>query len=228
VSFSFTRTATQLAAMVLRKIRVLEPGVTATSAMNDVLFEAIDLRLKESHRLGIVWRNTTRNTLSATTSLVSLSASTDVLFPIACMVVDGGRDEPLEIISLRQYAQIDSKTETGVPQKIVHNGGAEFKLWPVPASDTTVKIFYESIADDVSSASAPDVDVAMLRWMKDLIAYDVADDFGVPEERIARFEREAMRAEVNIRRLNAPQVDYQDVCVDDYSPRGSTETDYGA
>lgn len=228
MSFSFTRTGLQLANMVLRKLGVLERGVTAASVDTDVVYEAIDLRLKEMHRLGIVWRNTTRNTLSVTASLVSLSASTDVLFPIACMVVDSSRDEPLEIINLRQYAQINDKTQSGVPEKIVHNGGSEFKLWPVPASDTTIKIFYESFADDVSSASAPDLDVSMLRWMKDIIAYDVADDFRVSSQRIARFKQEAMEAEINIRRLNAPQVDYADVCVDDYTPRGSTETDYGA
>jgi hypothetical protein len=228
MSFSFTRTRLQLADMVLRKLGVLERGVTAASADTDVVYEAIDLRLKEMHRLGIVWRNTTRNTLSATTSVVSLSASTDVLFPISCMVVDGSRDEPLELINLRQYAQITNKTESGVPQKIVHNGGAEFKVWPVPTSDTTIKVFYEAFADDTTAGSAPDVDVSMLRWLKDIIAYDVADDFRVAQPRIMRFKQEAHEAEINIRRLNAPQVDYSDVCVDDYTPRGSTETDYGA
>jgi hypothetical protein len=228
MSFSFTRTRLQLADMVLRKLGVLERGVTAASADTDVVYEAIDLRLKEMHRLGIVWRNTTRNTLSATTSVVSLSASTDVLFPISCMVVDGSRDEPLELINLRQYAQIPNKAESGVPQKIVHNGGAEFKVWPVPTSDTTIKVFYEAFADDTTAGSAPDVDVSMLRWLKDIIAYDVADDFRVAQPRIMRFKQEAHEAEINIRRLNAPQVDYSDVCVDDYTPRGSTETDYGA
>jgi hypothetical protein len=228
MSFSFTRTRLQLADMVLRKLGVLERGVTAASADTDVVYEAIDLRLKEMHRLGIVWRNTTRNTLSATTSVVSLSASTDVLFPISCMVVDGSRDEPLELINLRQYAQITNKSESGVPQTIVHNGGAEFKVWPVPTSDTTIKVFYEAFADDTTAGSAPDVDVSMLRWLKDIIAYDVADDFRVAQPRIMRFKQEAHEAEINIRRLNAPQVDYSDVCVDDYTPRGSTETDYGA
>ncbi len=228
MSFSFTRTGLQLANMVLRKLRVLERGVTAASADTDVVYEAVDLRLKEIHRLGKFWRNTTRNTLSVTASVISLSASADVLFPIVCTVVDNSVDCPLEIISLRQYAQIENKTENGVPQKIVHNGGAEFKLWPVPDSDTTIKIFYESIADDVSSASAPDVDVSMLRWLKDIIAYDVSDDFGLPENRIERFRSEAHEAEINIRRLNAQNVDYCDVAIDDYTPRQSTETDYGA
>jgi hypothetical protein len=228
VSITFTRTRLQLADMVLRKLRVLERGVTAASADTDVIYEAMDLRLKEIHRLGKFWRNTTRNTVSVTASLISLSASADVLFPIVCTVVDSSRDEPLEIISLRQYAQIDNKTESGVPQKIVHNGGAEFKLWPVPTSDTTIKIFYESVADDTTAGSAPDVEVSMLRWLKDIIAYDIADDFGVPEQRIPRLERESLRAEMNIRQLNHQNVDYADVMVDDYSPRQSTETDYGA
>jgi hypothetical protein len=68
----------------------------------------------------------------------------------------------------------------------------------------------------------------MLRWLKDIIAYDIADDFGVPEQRIPRLERESLRAEMNIRQLNHQNVDYADVMVDDYSPRQSTETDYGA
>jgi hypothetical protein len=64
--------------------------------------------------------------------------------------------------------------------------------------------------------------------MKDIIAYDIADDFGVPEQRMGRLEREAMRAEINIRQLNHQNVDYAEVKVDDYSTRQSTETDYGA
>lgn len=228
MSFSFTRTREQLRDLVLGKLGIIGRGETAVSADGDLVFEAIDLRLKEIHRLGIFWRNTTRNTLSFTASAATASATADVLFPISMTVRDQSRDEPLEIISLRQYAQIDDKTETGVPEKVVHNGSSSFVLWPVPTADTTIKLLYQSFADDTAASTAPDVEVSMLRWLKDIIAYDIADHFGVPEQKMARLERESLRAEQNIRMLNTERVDYTDVAVDDWtSPRVRRETDYG-
>lgn len=229
MSYSFTRTREELRDMVLSKLGVLAAGGTAAAADSTVVYEAIDLRLKEMHRLGIFWRNVTKRPLSftITANILSASATADVLFPISMHVVNGSLDEPVEIIGIRQYAEITNKAQAGVPTKVLYNGSAEFIFHPVPTAATTAKLVYEAIADDTATSTAPDVDVSMLRWLKDIIAYDLGDVYQKSEQTMLRLERESKNAEINIRRLAVERVDYSTVMVDDYHYRGRTETDYG-
>lgn len=226
MSISYSRTRNQLKTMVLDKL-----GVTSTtSADADKVYEAIDLRLKEMHRLGIFWRKVSKVPLSFTVTggINSASASVDILFPIKMTVVDGSDDVPVMIVGASEYAAIPDKTRTGVPEKALWKGSAEFVFHPVAVTTTTAKLLYEKIADDTADATAPDVDVAMLRWLKDLCAYDLCDTFRQPEPKIVRLERESLRAELNIRKLAVQRVDYAPVAVDDFDsgPHGA-ETDYG-
>jgi len=212
--------------MVLRKLGLS----TVVSADADIVYEAIDLRLKEAHRLGIVWRKVDTLPLSFTVSagVNSASASVDIQFPISLHIVDNSQDEPVEIISPPKYAAIMDKTETGLPTMAVWDRSAKFTFWPVPLSNTTAKLTYERIHDDTSAGAVIDSDVAMLRWWKDIIAYDIADDFGVEEAKINRLAQESIRAEINIRKLNVLRVDYEPVAVDDFDNlRFQNETDYG-
>ena len=227
MSTSFTRTRNQIADMVLRKLGVLAAGGTADSDDTTIVYEAIDLRLKELHRLGIFWRKVTKTPLSftITANTNSASASADVLFPIAMHVVDGSRDAAVDIISINEYAGIQDKTEAGVPTKALWNGSAEFLFWPVPIADTTAKLIYEKIIDDTSASAAPDIEVSMMRWLKDIVAYDLGDDFGLSDNKMARFMRESEMAERKIRSLAVQRVDYPPVAVDDFDGQ-RMETDY--
>lgn len=223
MTITFTRTREQLADMVLRKLGVLESGGTAVAADLTVVYEAVDLRLKEMHRLGIFWRKVDEAPLSFTiaANATTGSASADVLFPISMHVVNGTEDDPVRIIGPREYAAISNKAESGVPLRAMHNGGATFTFWPVPTAATTAKLLYEKIADDTAASTAPDVDVAMLRHLKDIVAYDLSDDFGLPEQKVMRLMKESQIAEKNIRKLAVPNVDYAPVAVDDYEFRES-------
>ena len=218
---SFTRTREQLGAMVLRKLRTLTRGGTAAAADLTIIYEAVDLRLKEMHRLGIFWRKVPTAALSFSVSagVNSASATSDILFPIALAVTDTSRDEPVEIVDIRTYNAIVDKAQTGLPTKAMWQRDATFVFWPVATATTTAKLVYERIADDTAASTAPDVDVAMLRWLKDIIAYDLGDDFGMPNDVLVRFKAEAEIAERNIRKLNAQHVDYTPVAVDDFDSR---------
>lgn len=227
---SFTRTREQLATLCLRKLGILAANQTAASADAELVYEAADLRLKEMHRLGIFWRKVEEVPLSFTVSAgnSTASATADILFPIALFIADSSRDEPVEIINVRQYAGIEDKDQTGLPVKALWEGGATFRLWPVPTTTTTAKLVYEKIADDTTAGAAIDVDVSMLRWIRDIICYDLGDIYGKPEGTMLRWQQEATIAERNIRKLNAQKVDFAPVAVDDFdSPRFGGETDYG-
>jgi len=207
VTIAFTRTREQLRDMVLRKLGKLAIGQTANNDDSVIVLEAIDLRLKEMHRLGTFWRKVTKTPLSFTLSANTTagSAAADVLFPITLHA--GSMDDPIEIIGIRQYSDIENKGDRGVPTKALHNGSSSFIFWPVPIANTTIKLVYEKVADDTAQNTQPDVEVSMLRWLKDIIAYDLADEFGISEQTILRWKPDVVQAERNIRNLNVERVD---------------------
>lgn len=219
--------------MVLRKVRTLGAGATAISADTDVVYEAIDLRIKEMHRLGIFWRKVTNVPVSFSLGAGIISASAgagDILFPIKLTYTNGTNDDPISLVGPREYAAITDKTRSGNPEKALWDGATKFTLYPIPSANGTAKLIYEKIGDDTTAGSAVDIDVSMIRWMKDIIAYDLADDFGVPEPVCQRWMKESMIAERNIKKLGQPRVDFEPVQVDDFdnrTPNNSRQPDYG-
>ena len=228
---SFTRTRNQLADIVLGKLGVKASGASADSADQDVVYEAIDLRLKEIHKLGIFWRKVDETPLSfsLTANTSSASATGDILFPIRMTVVDGSLDEPVSIIGALEYAAIENKAEQGLPTKALWKGGAEFLFHPVQTSATTAKLVYEKVIDDTVNATAPDVEVSMLRCLKDIVAFDCGDHWGKPEATMMRWERAATQAEKDIRKLAVEHKSFARVPVDDWCdpPVTHRRTDYG-
>lgn len=216
-TYSFTRTLAQMQALVLRKLRVLDPSETADANQAATVDEAIDLRLKELHALGVLWFNvsgaTTDLTMTPSTAAVSLAAVTDFLFPVSVKLRIGAEDKEVDIISHREYQAIPNKTDTGEPTAAFFSGGSVY-FHPVPDSAYVAKLTYQSIAADTSTPDTPDVPVAMLRALVTLVASDCADDFGVPEERVRRLLAEAKEAERTLRTLNTERVDTTPVVVD--------------
>lgn len=226
---SFNRTRTQIAQRVLSKVIKIADR-SATSAEYDTVYEAIDLRLKEAHKLGIFWRKVTNVpvTFSLSAAIATASAGAgDILFPLKITFSNLSADDPVEIIDYRQYAAIENKDRSGNPQKAVWKGGSEFIFWPVPSSNGTGKLLYEKIADDTSAGAVIDLDVSMLRAMIDMVKYDVADNFGIQEVTLKRWMAEALKGERDIQKLGSPRVDFAPVPVDDWEMQRDIETDYG-
>lgn len=227
---SFNLTRTEIAQRVAGK--VLKIGATTIAPADAAtIYQAIDLRLKEMHEQGIFWRKVTSVpvTFSLGAGIASASAGAgDILFPIKCTFSNTTNDDPVRIIGMREYAAIPDKTTTGNPTKVLWRGGSEFIFHPVPVSNGTAKLLYEKIADDTSADAAIDVDVAMIRPMMDIIKYDVADDYGVPEQTQLRWKAESKEAQLVIRKLAVQHVDTTPVQVDDFGTHGGKwNYDYG-
>lgn len=228
---SFTLTRTQIAQRVLGKVSKIG-GALMASADADTVYQALDLRLKEMHKLGTFWRKVTSVpvSFSLTASIATASAgSGDILFPLKVTWTNGTRDDPVSIIGKSEYAAIEDKTRSGNPEKVLWKGGTEFIFHPIPSADGTAKLLYELVADDTSAGAAVDIDVAMIRCMMDIVKYDVADDFGVPESTVSRWYKEARQAENDIRKLSVQHTDYEPVAVDNFDnlqPNSRRPTDY--
>ena len=231
MSVSFTRTRLQIAQRVIGKVSKI--GATSVSSADaDTVYEALDLRLKEMHKMGTFWRKVTSVpvTFSLSSSIATASAGAgDILFPMKVTFTNGDNDDPVYLVNASEYAAIEDKTRIGDPEKVLWKGGSEFIFYPVPGSDGTAKLLYEKIADDTSTGAAVDVDVSMIRPLMDIVKYDVADDFGIDEGTQQRWRVECEKAERDIRKLGAPRVDYATVAVDDFDnrqPNSRRDSDY--
>lgn len=224
---SFTRTRLEIARRVLGKVTKAAPAAASVASADlDTIYEALDLRLKEMHKLGTFWRKVTSVpvTFSLTANIATASAGAgDILFPLKVTFNNSSSDDPVYLMGIGEYAAITDKTVTGQPEKVLWKGGSEFIFWPVPFENCAGKLLYEKIADDTSAGSAIDVDVSMIRSMMDLVKYDVADDYGIPEDIQTRWRADAQRAEVDIRKLGAQHTEYATVAVDDFDGRASED-----
>jgi len=221
---TFNRTREELRASVLRKLGVGQDG-SAASVDHEVVYEAMDMRLKQLHRLGIYWRNVTKVAVTFSISAATTSANitqTNVLFPLQMMVRDGSLDEPVDIIGAQEYDAIEDKNLSGFPKVATWNGSKSFLLWPVSPTARMATLFYEQIADDTSAGAVIDVDQSLLRAFRDMLCYDTGDAFGVDEQRMRRFKEEAENAALDIRRMTVERKEFSTVAVDDWLDAGHT------
>jgi hypothetical protein len=217
-TYTFTRTREQLARKVLAKLRALDPRETPTPEDATTVYEAMDLRLKEMHFLGVLWWNvagaTTDVALTGGVATATISAQ-DFLFPVSMNLRVGTDDSPIEIIGHLEYQAIQSKTSGGEPEKVFVSGSTCY-FWPVPQSDYTAKLTYEAIASDTQTSTAPDLRVEAMRAFSVVVAADLVDDFHVPEERAGRLLAEAQAAWKTLKALNAQRVDSSTVEISSY------------
>ena len=219
MSTSFHRTREKLRDKVYGSMGVYDPddGVSASDAT--LFYEALDLQLKSLHSLGLLWWKvssvTTNTTLTVNDS--TEAAPADMLYMVQMFARDSTTDYPVELISHREYQDIQDKTDSGMPTVCYVDQEAQLMyLHPAPDSAYSLRQTYAKIVDD--SATSTDVDVPQwaLRPLIDLLKRDLADHFGVPEEKQIRWERNARIAIKEIRRMNAPVTDHTTVEVVNY------------
>lgn len=209
-TYTFTRTREQLRDMIGRKLGVKEAGQTLPAEESEIILEAIDLRLKELHAAGVLWFNvsggSTSVTLTAGNASASLSAITDYLFPVTFAYVRGTEEVPLTIIGHAEYQAIREKTQSGEPE-VAFFSGSTVRVHPVPSSNTTAKLTYQSIAADTEANTAPDVQASMLRALAVVVAYDLMEDFTVDTKTAQMLSAKYPEAKRTLYELNQERVD---------------------
>ena len=207
-TYTFSRTREQIRDIVLRKLGALAAGETADANDAELIYEALDLRIKELHAMGVLWFKVAGalSDVTITSGAATTNAASDVLYPVTFQIRDGTEDFDVRIVSHLEFQSIVDKTDTGRPEVVLYSGGV-YRFWPVPDANYTGKLTYQQIGADTVAATAPDVQVAMMRSLCALIVSDVADEFGMPEQKIMRIRAESEMAERRIKALTALRVD---------------------
>lgn len=206
---SFTRTREQVRDMVARKLGIKEEGQTLPSEYASIIFEGIDLRLKELHTRNTLWWQVSGAAadVALTAGVATATAPDSMLFPVTLKVRIGAEDRDVEIVGHRQYHDIPSKADRGEPEMAFFDGSTVY-LWPVPQTNYTAKLTFQAIADDTAANTRPDVPVSMLRSLAAVVADDLVEDFSISDamrvQRLAIKAKEGMR---DILALAAERVD---------------------
>lgn len=216
-TYTFTRTLEQVRAAVLRRLRIIAPGESVPGEHVEIIDEALNLRLKELHALGVLWWQVSNATtdLSLTGGTATVGTPADMLFPVTLAVRVGTDDYPVDIVGHREWHAIGDKSNSGQPEKAIVEGST-LRFYPVPQQDYTAKLTYESIAADTEAATAPDVPASVMRSLITLVASDCADDFSIKEQRLVRLRTDAAIAERTIRALNSERVNTTTVAFEDF------------
>ncbi len=172
-----------------------------------LVYQALDLRLKEMHKLGNLWWQIApaATNVTITSSVATATSPLTMLYPITFMAVDGSREREIEIIDHRTFHELKDKASLGYPTKAYFDNGTIY-LYPIPNANITAKLTFEAIAEDTASGLVPDIPVEMMRSLIALLCYDLSDDFALPEPTIQRMAVQAEQAEKTIRKLNARRV----------------------
>lgn len=215
-TYTFTRTREQMRDLIARKLGVKEQGQDLSAEDAEIVYEAINLRLKELHSIGLLWWQIsgaqTSVAITSGTATATISA-TDYLLPVSLMLTVGTEQQPVEIIGHREYQAIPDKAQTGEPTQALISG-TTIRMHPVPNADGSLKLTYQAIAADAENGAAPDVPVEMMRAFACVVAADLVDDFDVEPNRAARLMVGVEPAMRTIRALNQQSVDSNTVTVD--------------
>jgi hypothetical protein len=208
-TYTFTRTREQFAAKVLGKLGILAAGETAGGNDLALVSDAIDMRLKELHVLGVLWWNVsgaaTDIALTAGVATATISA-TDYLFPVSMAVRIGTEDHELEIIDHRTYQAIQDKTNQGEPEQVFIQG-TTVRFYPVPQSSYTAKLTYQAIAEDSATSTALDIRTEAIRSFIDVVAADLIEEYETPEPKASRLLAKQAVGLNTLRALNQQRVD---------------------
>ena len=208
-TYAFSLTREQMARKVLGKLGALDPNDPTSAQDLVVVSDAMDMRMKELHALGILWFNVagaqTDVALTSGTATASLSAITDFLFPVSMMLAVGNDQFPIEIIGHAEYQAIQDKARQGEPENVFISGETA-RFYPVPQQNYTANLTYQAIAADAEISQPLDLGAGMARSFIDVIAGDLIDEYQVQEPQASRLIARQGQGLAMLRTLNAQRV----------------------
>lgn len=124
----------------------------------------------------------------------------DMLYPLNLNITLDSVDYPVDIVSNRVFQETPYKLTTGRPT-ICYFDGTAIYMAPVQDKAYTAKLTYQKIINDTAASTAPDVPVAAMRCLADILAAELADSLGVDDARYQFIKAEGKAAEIRLRKV---------------------------
>ena len=170
--------------------------------------EALNILLKswDSYGLPIWRRDYTELTLVADQNSYTFGPSgADQTIPRPLRILEinrktsAGNESELTIVSLEEWARLPNKTSTGTPVSAYFDptlDSSTLSVWPMPdaatAAEYTVGIWYHSPVEDMDNSNDNfDCPPEWLRAIKYNLAYDLSDEYSVPDNIYYRIKGKA-------------------------------------
>lgn len=191
-TYTWTLTREALADRVLMKCGRLAAGESADADDRALVVQALDSVLKNLAWRGYGWPKTTSSssTITLTAATANVTLPTDFYSLNALNYVDAsGQESPIEIIDFPTYKAIAKKTQAATyPLKGYVDNFNVLWVWPVQAANVSAKLYYQKIVEDSTANSATALDSPWMLGLVYGVAAEVGDEFGVPAQKMARFE----------------------------------------
>lgn len=209
-TYSFSLTLASVRDKIARMLGISEEGQALPPEDVVTINDAISLRLRELHELGILWWRVsgaqTSLAVSAGVATVEISAA-DYLFPVSLALDVGTEQAPLHLIGHADYQGLPDKATQGQPDRAFISG-TTIRLYPTPALSYTAKLTYQAKSADLVAGSPVDAPIEMVRPLAALVAADLAEEFdGLDAGKVNRLLAGAGPAMATIRALNVQRTD---------------------
>ena len=209
---TWTQTREQIADRVMMKCGRLAAGESADADDRALVLTALDSVLKNLAWRGFVWPKTasSSSTLTLTAATQNVTVPSDFYELNALNYVNAaGQESPIFMIDFPTYKAIPNKAQSATyPIQAYLDNFNVLWVWPVQSANVSAKLYYQKIINDTVSNSVIDLDSP---WMLGIIygvSAEVGDEFGVPAQKMARFEAKwAMQLALGVQNEAAPAPD---------------------
>lgn len=188
VDYDFNYTRNQILQRAFRIVGALSLGETLSADMSTQGIEALNAIIKEWQSKHIfLWSMVEQNAsfLAGADDYVLGSDPAIIGLDRAWVRDSSNNDTPLQIITWRQYEEIQNKTDTGTPTHITFDSSLSIStprllIWPVPTKTEQVYwIAVRKLKDMDSSSGNPDAPVKAIRALVYALADDLSDEYGL-------------------------------------------------
>lgn len=162
-----TMTAGEFMTLAMQEIGALGAGETPTGDEYEAMLPRLNFMLKTWQAKGCnLWRET-NGTVTIPADTASGELDPRVIDVQAARVVTGNNEIQMQRWENGEYRQIPNKAQTGTPIAFYidkQRDAVNMYVWPVPAAETTIKIDYARVIEDVT-ATTDNLDVPQ-QWIE--------------------------------------------------------------
>jgi len=145
-------TAGQVMTLAMQELGVIGAGETPQGEEYEAMLPRLNFMLKTWQSRGCnLWRETD-GSITITANTASGTLSPRVIDVMAARVVTGVNEIPLQRWETGEYRQIPNKAQSGRPVAYYidkQRDAVNMYVWPVPTADTTIKLDYARVIEDV-------------------------------------------------------------------------------